>query len=687
MDLDEFRRSLDEWLDAARARPERRPGGRRTPSTTRWPTSPTVKRLAYDAGLMRWGWPERVGGLGGSTLLRAYLGEALTARDLVEPGIYSMTEVLAPTMIDYAAPALAADHGAARCSGATRPGARASRSPAPAATWPRCRAGPTRDGRRLAASRARRCGRASPSTPTAACCSPGPATAESAHRGHHRAVRGHGQPGHRGPADRDDARRPGVLARCSSTTSSCRSTAPWARRDRAGRWPWTCCRTSGAPRCGTGPPSCTGDCRSLLAGRAARRRSTRPTWARSRSCSTRCGPARGPPSTGWPPASSSVPRPPSTRCWWPPPSRRCSTWWPTAWPPSVDRRRRPGQRTVAPRVPVLAGGDDLRRDGGDPAQHHRPPAARPRERSLMDAEDRDALRAQPAPRRRGAHRRAPRRRPRELGWADALVADAQDGRLPPLRARRAPSHATSSALGPGARLLASGSTCPRRRAYVLPPLGRRSPPGTLVDGAPGRSTASAPPACRRPRGHRRGGAGGAHRGRPRSCPTADLTVRRGARPGPRARAGRGARRPCPGRRCGPRWRRRPGPGAVALAQLGPGPQLVGAARAMLELARRHALERVQFGRPIGRFQAVRHRLAETLVAIESAEAVLGAAWEDGSPTTAADRQGTGRARGPDGGPPLPTGPGRHRLHDRARVPPLRPARPGARRAVRLARAR
>ena len=57
---------------------------------------------------MRCGWPERVGGLGGSTLLRAYLGEALTTRDLVEPGLYSMTEVLAPTMIDYAPPELAA---------------------------------------------------------------------------------------------------------------------------------------------------------------------------------------------------------------------------------------------------------------------------------------------------------------------------------------------------------------------------------------------------------------------------------------------------------------------------------------------------------------------------------------------------------------------------------------------------
>lgn len=53
--------------------------------------------------------------------------------------------------------------------------------------------------------------------------------------------------------------------------------------------------------------------------------------------------------------------------------------------------------------------------------------------------------------------------------------------------------------------------------------------------------------------------------------------------------------------------------------------LVGLSRAMLSLARRHALDRVQFGRPIASFQAVRHRLAETLVAIEGAEATLQAA--------------------------------------------------------------
>lgn len=50
--------------------------------------------------------------------------------------------------------------------------------------------------------------------------------------------------------------------------------------------------------------------------------------------------------------------------------------------------------------------------------------------------------------------------------------------------------------------------------------------------------------------------------------------------------------------------------------------LVGTGRAMLSLARQHAVDRVQFGRHISSFQAIRHRLAETLVAIEGAEATL-----------------------------------------------------------------
>ncbi len=107
MELEAFRASLDAWLEENAAVLASRPGAEETLDGQMAQLS-RVKRLAFDAGWMRWGWPERVGGFGGSTLHRAYLGEALTARDLVEPGIYSMTEVLAPTMIDYAAPALAA---------------------------------------------------------------------------------------------------------------------------------------------------------------------------------------------------------------------------------------------------------------------------------------------------------------------------------------------------------------------------------------------------------------------------------------------------------------------------------------------------------------------------------------------------------------------------------------------------
>jgi hypothetical protein len=74
---------------------------------------------------------------------------------------------------------------------------------------------------------------------------------------------------------------------------------------------------------------------------------------------------------------------------------------------------------------------------------------------------------------------------------------------------------------------------------------------------------------------------------------------------------------------------------VAAGRLALSHQLVGASRAMLELAGDHARGRVQFGRPIAAFQAVRHRLADSLVAVEAAQAALAAAWDDGSVLTAA----------------------------------------------------
>lgn len=82
------------------------------------------------------------------------------------------------------------------------------------------------------------------------------------------------------------------------------------------------------------------------------------------------------------------------------------------------------------------------------------------------------------------------------------------------------------------------------------------------------------------------------------------------------------------------WREPVG-GDVAAGRLALSHELVGASRSMLELARIHALERVQFDRPIGQFQAVRHKLAETLVAIEGANDACAAAWELGVDPVAA----------------------------------------------------
>ncbi|HWC36856.1 MAG TPA: acyl-CoA dehydrogenase family protein [Mycobacteriales bacterium] len=74
---------------------------------------------------------------------------------------------------------------------------------------------------------------------------------------------------------------------------------------------------------------------------------------------------------------------------------------------------------------------------------------------------------------------------------------------------------------------------------------------------------------------------------------------------------------------------------LAAGRLAVATELAAAARAMLDLARDHAVNRVQFGRPIAAFQAVRHRLADSLVAVASAEAAVDTGWEETSPYTAA----------------------------------------------------
>jgi Acyl-CoA dehydrogenase, C-terminal domain len=68
--------------------------------------------------------------------------------------------------------------------------------------------------------------------------------------------------------------------------------------------------------------------------------------------------------------------------------------------------------------------------------------------------------------------------------------------------------------------------------------------------------------------------------------------------------------------------------AVATAgRLALGYQILGAVGQMIDLAVDHARSRVQFGRPIGSFQAVRNRLADAHVAREGAAAALAGAWD------------------------------------------------------------
>ena len=75
------------------------------------------------------------------------------------------------------------------------------------------------------------------------------------------------------------------------------------------------------------------------------------------------------------------------------------------------------------------------------------------------------------------------------------------------------------------------------------------------------------------------------------------------------------------------------PAAVSAAQQALAHELVGVSRAMLRLARDHAVDRIQFGRPIASFQAIRHRLSDSLVAVEAADAAAAAGWEAPSPTS------------------------------------------------------
>jgi alkylation response protein AidB-like acyl-CoA dehydrogenase len=108
VNVEQFRADLRAWLDGHDLTPDLVPDSDHSLQGQMQQLA-RVHSALYDADWMRYGWPAEVGGLGGPALLRAIVGEEVVGRRLAEPGPYSMVEVLAPTMIDYAPAELAAE--------------------------------------------------------------------------------------------------------------------------------------------------------------------------------------------------------------------------------------------------------------------------------------------------------------------------------------------------------------------------------------------------------------------------------------------------------------------------------------------------------------------------------------------------------------------------------------------------
>jgi alkylation response protein AidB-like acyl-CoA dehydrogenase len=77
------------------------------------------------------------------------------------------------------------------------------------------------------------------------------------------------------------------------------------------------------------------------------------------------------------------------------------------------------------------------------------------------------------------------------------------------------------------------------------------------------------------------------------------------------------------------------PGIADTAAILLAAEQIGAAARCLELTVEYSKERVQFGRPIGSFQALKHRMADLYVSVQSARALVNDAVDEPSPTAAA----------------------------------------------------
>lgn len=208
----------------------------------------------------------------------------------------------------------------------------------------------------------------------------------------------------------------------------------------------------------------------------------------------------------------------------------------------------------------------------------------------------------------------------ELGWADALGLD-QPAAVAPLFELQGRSNASSSALG---TVLRHGLGLDAEGSIVLPAIGRASAPGTtdgdrvIVDGVGLAGFADGDTALV------------ADGMRVVAIPVASLDVA----PAPGIDPGLGLVR-VTGTAGGDTVAEGDWDDGLAAGHRAVAYELIGASRAMLQLARDHAVERIQFDRPIAMFQAIRHKLAECHVAVESAVAAADASWDEATPLAAA----------------------------------------------------
>jgi alkylation response protein AidB-like acyl-CoA dehydrogenase len=106
--LAEFAAAFDDWLDTHDddVRPLLDVGA---DFDLRVQAARDLRRLLWDAEWGRYGWPELVGGRGGTSLHRAVVNERLFRRGWTGPIVFEHVEIIAPTLVAHGTPEFAAE--------------------------------------------------------------------------------------------------------------------------------------------------------------------------------------------------------------------------------------------------------------------------------------------------------------------------------------------------------------------------------------------------------------------------------------------------------------------------------------------------------------------------------------------------------------------------------------------------